>query len=245
MCNSAQINGETLSCADFHDWISIVAHDINSYLTALSLGTKMVHLKCGTASREELAADMDRVHQTVEKVNDLMRQIMYSKQLLSETVVAQPQWIQPQRLVNECIQHFQLQAQAKQIDLLSVNNLHDEAIYTDPKLLAIVLTNLLSNAIKFAPCPSQVTIHTIDNEGWVCFGVEDEGPGLSADELQILFHDFRPMSAKPTGGESSTGLGLYIVNRFVNMLMGKVWAESAGAGQGAIFNVAVPRYFAE
>lgn len=239
MCNSTQISGETFGCGDFHDWIGIVAHDINNYITALLLGTRMVHLKCETASREELAADMDRVYRTVEKVNGLMHQILESTQMLNTPV--QSQWLEANIIIDDCIQHFQLQAQAKQIKLSSQIHLQDKSIYTDHKLLSVVLSNLVSNAIKFAPLESHITIYTTDNDNWVCFGVEDQGPGLSAEEQAAVFQNFGIMSAKPTGGETSNGLGLYIVHRFVKLLGGKVWAESAGKGQGTIFNVALPR----
>jgi len=69
--------------------------------------------------------------------------------------------------------------------------------------------------------------------------VQDEGPGLSPQDQQRLFGKFARLSAKPTGGEHSTGLGLSIVKKTVEAMNGKVWCESE-LGRGATFSVELP-----
>jgi signal transduction histidine kinase len=75
-------------------------------------------------------------------------------------------------------------------------------------------------------------------EGTRC-EVQDEGPGLSAEDQKKLFGKFARLSAKPTGGEHSTGLGLSIVKKMVEAMNGKVWCESE-LGSGATFIVQFP-----
>ena len=70
--------------------------------------------------------------------------------------------------------------------------------------------------------------------------ITDEGAGLSPEDLGRLFGRFQRLSAKPTGGESSTGLGLSIVKRIIDMHGGQVTAESAGPGRGSTFTVILP-----
>jgi signal transduction histidine kinase len=74
----------------------------------------------------------------------------------------------------------------------------------------------------------------------VQFSVSDEGQGLSDADKTKLFGQFQRLSARPTSGESSTGLGLSIVKNIVELHGGKVWAESAGKGKGATFFVELP-----
>ena len=69
--------------------------------------------------------------------------------------------------------------------------------------------------------------------------VQDEGPGLSTEDRKKLFCKFARLSAKPTGGEHSTGLGLSIVKKMVEAMNGKVWCESE-PGKGATFIVELP-----
>ena len=77
---------------------------------------------------------------------------------------------------------------------------------------------------------------------WVRFSVTDQGPGLNPDDLKHLFEKFRKLSAKPTGGELSTGLGLSIVKKLTELHQATVWAESV-PGSGATFHVEFPRHF--
>ena len=70
--------------------------------------------------------------------------------------------------------------------------------------------------------------------------VKDDGAGLSGEDISRLFGRFQRLSAKPTGGESSTGLGLSIVKRIVELHGGRVSAESPGPGRGATFTIRLP-----
>ncbi len=72
--------------------------------------------------------------------------------------------------------------------------------------------------------------------------MRDEGQGLTSDDMKKLFGKFERLSAKPTGGESSTGLGLSIVKQLAELRGGNVWAESEGKNQGATFFVELPSY---
>lgn len=70
--------------------------------------------------------------------------------------------------------------------------------------------------------------------------VRDEGLGLTAGDLSRLFGRFTRLSARPMGQEASTGLGLYLVRQMTHLRRGRVWAESAGPGQGATSLVTLP-----
>ncbi len=70
--------------------------------------------------------------------------------------------------------------------------------------------------------------------------VKDQGAGLSPEDISRLFGRFQRLSAKPTAGESSTGLGLSIVKRIVDLHGGRITVESAGPGKGATFIMTLP-----
>jgi signal transduction histidine kinase len=70
--------------------------------------------------------------------------------------------------------------------------------------------------------------------------VRDNGPGLSEEDKRKLFGKFVRLSAQPTGGEHSTGLGLSIVKKLVEAMQGRVWCEST-LGKGATFIVELPQ----
>jgi signal transduction histidine kinase len=102
------------------------------------------------------------------------------------------------------------------------------------------IDNLVSNAIKYSPIGGKITV-TVSHEGSdTVIRIADQGAGLSPEDLGRLFGRFQRLSAKPTAGESSTGLGLSIVKRIIDMHGGHVTAESAGPGQGSTFTDTFP-----
>ena len=106
--------------------------------------------------------------------------------------------------------------------------------------VAHVLHNLLSNAIKYAPVGSTVTVATLRREsrGWL--QVSDQGPGISAQDQASLFQRFVTLSSQPTGGETSTGLGLALAKQRARAMGGDLWYEDRG-GCGACFTLELPR----
>jgi len=110
----------------------------------------------------------------------------------------------------------------------------------DPDRMREAVDNLVSNAIKYTPVGGRMELSmSVDDDG-IAICVKDEGPGLSTDDLARLFGRFQRLTAKPTGGESSTGLGLSIVKRIVELHGGTVSAESDGPGRGATFIIRLP-----
>lgn len=102
-----------------------------------------------------------------------------------------------------------------------------------------ILGNLVSNAIKFSPEGSSVTVRVVLTEGSVRIWVEDQGPGILPEERDLLFRQFSRLSSRPTGGESSNGLGLYIVKTMAEKMGGTAGVESE-PGAGSRFWVEFP-----
>jgi len=110
----------------------------------------------------------------------------------------------------------------------------------DPDLLGEAFENLVSNAVKFTPKGKRIWVSVGRTDDKICVTVRDEGLGIRPDELDKLFVPFGRLSARPTGGESSNGLGLVIVKRILELHGGTVAAESPGRHQGATFTVTLP-----
>lgn len=109
----------------------------------------------------------------------------------------------------------------------------------DEMLLKEIFENLLSNAVKFSYPGKSIRINVSRHGSWVTIKIRDEGPGLNKDDKKKLFTRFQKLSAKPTAGESSTGLGLAITKDLVEMHEGKIRVESE-AGRGCTFIIDLP-----
>ncbi|WP_439573256.1 ATP-binding response regulator [Phreatobacter sp.] len=110
----------------------------------------------------------------------------------------------------------------------------------DPDRMREAVDNLVSNAIKYSPAGGRIRVILSADEGGHKVAVTDSGPGLSPEDQARLFGRFQRLSARPTGGESSTGLGLFISRRIVELHGGRIAAESEGAGRGATFTIIMP-----
>jgi signal transduction histidine kinase len=113
------------------------------------------------------------------------------------------------------------------------------AARADETMLREVLENLLSNAVKYSPHGKNIFVRLKSSSEAVRVEIQDEGPGISDDDQKKLFGKFVRLSAQPTGGEHSTGLGLSIVKKMVEAMNGRVWCEST-LGNGATFVVELP-----
>ncbi len=112
-------------------------------------------------------------------------------------------------------------------------------ICADKLRLRQVLDNLISNAVKFSPENTTIKVHAIHKEKTWRIEVIDQGPGINEKDRLRLFKDFARLSAQPTAGEKSTGLGLAICKRIIEAHGGQIGVESK-SGRGATFWFTLP-----
>jgi signal transduction histidine kinase len=141
--------------------------------------------------------------------------------------------------LEEILCNTQAEAGRKKI-AFNVNIDPSATALADEKAVAQVVDNLLSNAIKFSALGGEVAMEAGEVKNEIVIVVKDNGPGFSPEDLPKLFGRFSRLSARPTGGESSHGLGLSIVKRLVDAMGGQILCQSE-LGKGAIFTVVVPK----
>ncbi|MDP2302026.1 MAG: ATP-binding protein [Ignavibacteria bacterium] len=130
-------------------------------------------------------------------------------------------------------------AKNKNVELINNASLHTPDINVDPLKIDEALDNYVSNAIKFSPENAVVKVSSYFSEKKVFVEVTDNGPGLTKWDSENAFQKGKTLSAKPTGGESSTGMGLWIVKQIVEQHEGEVWVKSK-VGYGATFGFNLP-----
>jgi two-component system, sensor histidine kinase and response regulator len=112
-------------------------------------------------------------------------------------------------------------------------------VHADKSQLRRVVSNLVSNAIKYSPHDGDVYITAVQKGDMVRLSVTDQGAGIPAEEQQQLYTEFGRLSTRPTGQETSTGLGLWIVKTLIETMGGQVGYEQAATG-GAVFWMELP-----
>ncbi len=130
-------------------------------------------------------------------------------------------------------------AQAKNIELVVDRDGAGDDVLADRVRIGEVLDNLMSNALKYTRPGGRVRVRCESINGEVITHVEDSGQGLAPEELARIWDGVR-LSPRPTGGETSTGLGLVIVKKLVELHDGRIWAESE-KDKGSTFSFSLPR----
>jgi signal transduction histidine kinase len=107
----------------------------------------------------------------------------------------------------------------------------------DPDRLREALDNLIGNAVKYSPLGGEIAVTVANEAGDPVIRVADSGPGFLPEDMARLFGRFQRLSAKPTGGESSTGLGLSIAKRIIDLHAGDISVETNHGQSGSTFVV--------
>lgn len=184
--------------------------------------------------RREAAAIADSAQHLVQVVSNLVDSAELDHR---ERLRFQPHDLAA--IAGECVEVWSLRAAEKR------QRLQPEldgplAVEGDGLRLRQAIENLISNAIKFTPPNRSVTLRAYAQGDMAAIEVQDEGPGLRKQDSSRVFGRLQRLSAKPTGGERSTGLGLSLVRRIVELHGGSVEAHNLANGQGSLFRILIP-----
>ncbi|MEO7991480.1 MAG: tetratricopeptide repeat-containing sensor histidine kinase [Chryseolinea sp.] len=169
--------------------------------------------------------------------NDIIHQLLEVRELEERSDQHTYESIDLSKLLSELKEEFDLLAKSKEINLII--SAEEGNVFTDKILVKRILQNLTSNALKFSPTQKAVTLKARLDETHATFVVTDEGPGFTETDREKIYGKFQKLSARPTGGESSNGLGLATVNMLVKKLQGSIQLHSS-PGKGAAFTVNIP-----
>jgi PAS domain S-box-containing protein len=218
-------------------FLGVAAHDLRTPLNTILGLITLFKLK-----NENLTAEQLEYIQYMEKSCTSMQLLI--SDLLDINRIEQglntlhPSQVSLITLLNQQVHAFKESATKKNISLI-LEDSPDVMLTTDAEALCRVFENLLSNAIKFSPQHTDVRIRVTNHLTHVRVDVIDHGPGILKEEMGMLFNKFQRLSARPTGGESSSGLGLSIVKELITTLQGKITVESE-FNKGTTFTVELP-----
>lgn len=231
-----------------NEFMGIVAHDLRNPLGAIKGYAEMIAEDAGTfrsASpaelnnvRQGLEDCAGRIRNSAERMLEMVQNLLDANRIERGEIHLNLAPTELGHLVSSVIESQRPRAVAKQQSLHFQSDGSPITATADSNVMVQVLENLISNAVKYSPPGKTIVVRLKKEESNAICEVQDEGPGLSPEDRKKLFGKFARLSAKPTGGEHSTGLGLSIVKRMIEAMGGRVWCESE-PGKGATFIVAV------
>lgn len=209
------------------DLVRMVSHDIKNPLTGIIGLVKLMR------DTDELSSD-DRKHMLSVIENSGNNLLNMVKEVLDrESKKEEPESLELKNVelwdvIEQVVSMNKAKSTLKNIELTYNVEPDDLQLEVDRNKIEIALNNLVSNALKFTPSKGDVTVsaHLTDNDQYVLIEVKDTGIGIPESMKNDLFESDLKYSRDGTGGEAGTGLGLDIVQLYVNRHNGNVWVES-------------------
>jgi signal transduction histidine kinase len=205
--------------------IKILAHDLRTPINHVQGLAQVLQLEASALSADQKDI-IQKITDASLRLNKMITNILDIDSLENNRIKIFIESVKISPLLSQVVKSFEKQAAKKNIALSYQSNDEVIEIKGDPLFLTQVFENLVSNALKFSPSGKSVEVILERIESRVRIVVQDHGPGLTAEDLQLVFRKFAKLSAKPTASEGSTGLGLSIVKKFVELMQGRVWCES-------------------
>lgn len=221
-----------------HHFMDIASHDLQLPLSAISMLSETLLKNNVPSGSPEERQIFDMIHDASLEMKSLLSN--YLSASLSETgkmdlIITE---FDLNVLTNDIVSRYIPIAHKKNIEL-HFSNQKNFLVFSDRECCAQVIENLLSNAVKYTAPGKNVTVDITGNGKEVKIIFADEGQGIRKEDRHLLFQRFQKLSARPTGGELSTGLGLSIVKYLVDQLKGRISVESE-LGKGSVFTVHLP-----
>jgi two-component system sensor histidine kinase VicK len=219
--------------------LHLVTHDLKTPIAHIQLLTDLLQRQV-----EEVAAllsnanDASRylglIRQACTEANKLLKDVLLLGSLDAVHLKKQPTDLNA--LLEDRLQSHYLVADEKGLALAL--NLPAQVVHANLNADAFgrVIDNLVSNALKFTPAGGQITVGLQERAGRTCLTVRDTGIGIPEALQGELFEKFSTSARSGLGGETSTGLGLFITRQIVQQHRGKLWVESQ-EGVGTCFFV--------
>ncbi len=204
--------------------LSIVSHDVKTPVGAMCQVMREMTSDYDTLTETDRKAQLVMLRSTTEALNDRMENIIHWVKGELENSRIEPVDFNLSELVDECIKSQEMTITAKTLKVC--NEVPKTLVaHEDSNVIRLVLHNLLNNAVKFSYPNGEVNVRAKDEGNRIWVEVSDNGMGISEKKLEKIFK-FMTLSASGTGGETGTGIGLFVSKQLMDKIGGEITIKS-------------------
>lgn len=221
------------------EFLSTVSHELRTPLTSMlgSLGMLGTLVETSPAQAQRMIAIALR---SCDRLIRLINDILDVERIRSGKIPMERTPLEVRALLASTIREMGALAEANGITL-ELGGADGWAV-ADADRITQTLTNIVGNAVKFAPPDTSVRLSAVAGDSEVLVSVADEGRGIPADKLTLVFEPFEQVDSSDSREKGGTGIGLAICRGIVERHGGRIWAES-GLGEGTTIHFTLPRAF--
>lgn len=218
--------------------LGLTAHDLKNPINSISMLSKVLR-DADELSTEEVKEYSGDIASTAERMLSLIKELLDFNAIEEGRIKVKAEELELNEILADITNFYKNTAERKDISLIT--DLPDNTFYinSDRNAIAQILDNLISNAIKYTSPGKKVYISLKEENGNAVIRIDDEGQGFTEEDKKKIFQKFSKLSAKPTAGEHSTGLGLSIVKKYADLIGAEIKLESE-AGKGSTFFIKIP-----
>ncbi|MDO8510093.1 MAG: PAS domain-containing sensor histidine kinase [bacterium] len=221
------------------EFISFVAHQLNTPLAIIGLNTELMLRGTGGRLTKDQKKFLTDTLEASKRMAKLVRDLLNVSKIELGTIAADIGEVEPREASETVLAEFRDIINKKKLSIERKYDTNLPHLLVDKKLLNIIIENLVSNALKYTPSGGRVTVGLKRKGSYLLITVEDTGVGIpKRAEKKVFDKLYRADNAREMDGEG-TGLGLYIVQSFLVRAKGKIWFTSR-LGKGTTFYVEVP-----
>lgn len=222
-----------------NEFMGMAAHDVRNPLTSVLACGDLIDAIADTAPPEKIRYINGQIAASARRINAIITNLLDVNAIDSgqRRLEIAPREING--ILERVVQQNSHRARTKNIEILLDAGSEPVTCLIDEGAAEQVLDNITSNAVKYSPPDRRVFVRLLTTGGRVRIEVQDEGPGISPEDQSRMYGKFCRLSAKPTAGEPSTGLGLWIVKELTEAMQGTITCQSQ-IGRGTTFMVEWP-----
>lgn len=221
--------------------LGMIAHDLKNPLGAILGRAEIIAelIDRGGAPDALLKEQIGKISAPAAAMNRMIGDLVGQATADALDITIRPTGLDLAELVHDVVDHMRPLAERKRQIVEFLGDREVDA-WADPDRMREAVANVVSNAFKYGPIGGRISIDVRRVADRAVLAVTDQGPGLTPQDFERLFGKFQRLSAQPTGGEHSTGLGLSIAKQIVEMHGGHIGAINADPGPGTVFQIVLP-----
>ncbi|ALW86760.1 PAS domain-containing sensor histidine kinase [Hymenobacter sedentarius] len=216
-------------------FVSMASHEFRTPLTAVLSSAALIEKYPEAGQQAQRQRHLERIRQSVNHLNDILEEFLSVGRIEEGNILARPAELSILELLTSTV--ADVQALMKPGQAIEQDVDCPETVWLDPSLLRKILVNLLSNALKYSGENARVRVRAHCEAGVLTLTVEDQGVGISAEDQEHLFERF--FRARNVTNVPGTGLGLYIIAKYLELMNGTISLHST-LGVGTTVTVTIP-----